>query len=97
MNCKQARSHLLQAERPTHPVAAVQTHLVACRDCLQWQERLIELERLIPELPVPASSGKAELFARLAREPVPEQPRVEVAQRRSLRIRRWFESPALPP
>src|SRR5262249_21264857 len=35
--------------------------------------------------------------ARLAREPVPEQPRVEVAQRRSLRIRRWFESPALPP
>lgn len=97
MNCKQARGHLLQAERPVQPGIEVQKHLAACRECRQWQRRLIELEQLVPELPSPPSSGKAELFALLALEPAPRTPGIEVARRSRPRLRRWFESPALGP
>jgi hypothetical protein len=97
MNCKQVRGYLLHAERPAQPGAAVETHLVACRQCSQWHQRLLELERAIPELPVPRSSGPGEVLARLAAEPLPAGKRAVLSGERGSALRRWFESPALGP
>jgi hypothetical protein len=97
MNCKQVRGYLLQAERPAQPGADVETHLVGCRDCSQWHQRLVDIERTIPDLLVPPSSGPGEFLARLAAEPAPVGTRLVFSRSRDSSLRRWLESPALGP
>src|SRR5262249_3445718 len=64
MKCKVVRHHLLASERPTRPPAMVADHLAECSHCRDWHRQLVRMERLVPELPVPPSSAKANcLFA----------------------------------
>jgi hypothetical protein len=95
MNCKVIREQLLQADRPERPGADLAAHLGQCPPCRQWHQRLVQLERLVPRLPVPPSHGKAVLLARLAGERV-APPRRPTA-RRSSRWQVFFQSPAMPP
>jgi hypothetical protein len=89
MNCKAIRDLLLQAEQPDQPPGPVTAHLARCASCRQWQARLLEIERSVPRLPVPASRAKAKLLSKLEREPV-----AGPAQRRVLALLR---SPAMGP
>jgi hypothetical protein len=97
MNCKVVRDQLLQTERPERPADDLAAHLGQCSPCRQWHQRLVQLERLVPQLPVPPSrGGKAGLFKRLAGEQIAPRPSVRVVRRPS----RWkaiFRSPAMPP
>lgn len=61
MNCQTARNHLLGSERPARPANAVAAHLSTCPDCRTYQQRLLQLERGVPLLPVAPSSGKVDL------------------------------------
>src|SRR5262245_33271110 len=97
MNCNQVRGYLLQTERLAQPGAAVESHLVDCRDCSQWRQRLLEIEQTVVALPVPASSGPGEFLARLAAEPVPSARRVIRVRDHSTGLGRWLGSPALGP
>lgn len=60
MKCKVVRRNLLVSTRPARPPAAVIDHLARCAACRDLQRQLVRLERLVPELPVPASSAKAD-------------------------------------
>jgi len=69
VNCTLIQRRLLSAEQPDQPEADVQSHLAECPTCRAWQRRLVQIERLIPQLPVPPSSAKAELLGRLLGTP----------------------------
>jgi hypothetical protein len=76
MNCETSQRSLLAADRPDRPPAAVQAHLARCPRCRQWQRRLLQLERQVPLLPVPATTAKADLIWRLLTDsPGPSVPR----------------------
>lgn len=82
MNCTVIQRRLLSAEQPDQPAADVRSHLNQCPVCRAWQRRLVQLERQIPLLPVPPSTGRAELLQRIlgpapadvARPPIAEPP-----------------------
>jgi hypothetical protein len=61
VNCTVIQKHLLAAERPEQPPPEIKDHLAQCPSCRVWQRRLVQTERLIPQLPVPSSTAK-ELF-----------------------------------
>lgn len=61
MNCTVIQRRLLLAEQPEHPPAEIKSHLAQCPTCRAWYRRLVQMERLIPQLPVPVSTAK-ELF-----------------------------------
>jgi hypothetical protein len=61
MNCEAVRHHLLASAKPARPPAAVGDHLAHCCDCRKWQQQLVRIEQLVPELPVPHSRAKADL------------------------------------
>jgi hypothetical protein len=61
VNCTVIQRRLLAAEHPEQPPAEIQNHLAQCPSCRLWQRRLIQMERLISQLPVPPSAAK-ELF-----------------------------------
>jgi hypothetical protein len=71
MNCHTAQRRLLGSERPDEPSAEVEGHLAACAACRAWQQRLAEVERLLPLLPVPASAARGELVQRVLSGPLP--------------------------
>jgi hypothetical protein len=71
MNCDTAQSQLLAGERPAEPPADVEAHLASCAACRAWRQRLVEVERLIPLLPVPASAARGELVQRVLSGPLP--------------------------
>lgn len=71
MNCHTAQRRLLSSERPDEPSAEVEAHLAACAACRSWQQRLAEVERLLPLLPVPASAARGELVQRVLSGPLP--------------------------
>ncbi len=71
MNCDTAQRRLLGSERPDEPSAEVEVHLAACAACRAWQQRLAEVERLLPLLPVPASAARGELVQRVLSGPLP--------------------------
>lgn len=58
MNCAVIQRRLLSAERPEQLPAEIQGHLDQCAVCRLWHRRLIQVERLIPQLPVPSSAAK---------------------------------------
>lgn len=61
MNCKDAYTGLLSAERPDMPAAEVAQHLSRCPKCQQRQRRIILLEQELAELPRPGESPEARL------------------------------------
>jgi hypothetical protein len=73
MNCTTVRQHLLASERPDQPGPAVARHLGTCSACRGWQRRLVQLERDIPRLPVPASRPPAGLLEQVLHGPGPSQ------------------------
>jgi hypothetical protein len=78
MNCKAVRYYLLGSEKPARPTGAAAAHLADCPACREWQRQLIRMEGLVPFLPVPPSTGQAELL-----HEVLEGPAFEVIKRRS--------------
>ncbi len=73
MNCAKVQRQLLAAESPEQPSIEVIRHLVNCTRCQALHRRLVEAERRLPSLPVPASPRR-DLFVRQIRqgEMVPE-------------------------
>jgi hypothetical protein len=69
MNCRSAQTCLLSLEQPDRPPPDVATHLTECAACREWHQQLLQLERHVPLLPVPASNAKARLLARVRSEP----------------------------
>jgi hypothetical protein len=69
MKCHLIQTYLLGVEKPGQPPADVQAHLTACAACREWQRQLAQLEQNVGLLPVPASTGKADLLRRLRSEP----------------------------
>jgi hypothetical protein len=59
MNCDVIQRRLFAAERPDDPDAEVQRHVADCPSCSTLQKQLLELERDIPQLDVPASTRRA--------------------------------------
>ena len=68
MNCTVIQRRLLAAERPEQPSAEIQNHLTECPSCRLWQRRLIQMERLIAQLPVPPSTAKEQFLERMNEE-----------------------------
>lgn len=58
MKCKAIQRYLLGLENPGQPEAAVQAHVERCPACFEWQRRLLQIERHVPLLPVPASTAR---------------------------------------
>jgi hypothetical protein len=65
MNCTILQRRLTALENPCRPPAELQAHLAQCAACRDWLRRLVELERRVPLLPVPASTAKDEFLARI--------------------------------
>jgi hypothetical protein len=68
VNCTVIQRRLLAAENPEQPPVEILSHLAQCPSCRLWQRRLIQTERLIAQLPVPASTAK-EQFLESMKEP----------------------------
>lgn len=68
MNCTVIQRRLLAAERPEQPPAEIQDHLAQCPSCRLWQHRLIRMERLIAQTPVPPSTAKEQFLERMKEE-----------------------------
>jgi hypothetical protein len=89
MKCNGVRHHLLASEKLTRPPAAVAIHLAECSLCREWQRQLQRMERLVPQMPVPASDAKANFLRDFLRmEPAAPDRRVEVPWRRRERALR---------
>lgn len=58
MNCATTQRQLLAAERPDRPDADLRAHLAACPACRALQRRLLQIERQLPNLPVPPSTAR---------------------------------------
>jgi hypothetical protein len=59
MNCDIIQRRLFAAERPDQPDAEAQRHLADCPSCGLLQQRLVDLERDLSQLDVPASTRRA--------------------------------------
>jgi hypothetical protein len=70
MNCDAIQHALLGLLRPDQPPAVVQAHLAQCPVCRAGHERLLQIERQLPLLPVPSSTAKADLLRRLRADAV---------------------------
>lgn len=68
MNCTVIQRRLLSAERPEQPPAEIQDHLAQCTSCRLWHRRLIQMESLIAQMPVPTSTAKEQFLQRLNEE-----------------------------
>jgi hypothetical protein len=69
VNCTVIQRRLLSAEQPEHPPGDIMSHLAQCPTCRAWQRRLLQLERLITQLPVPPSTAKEEFVQRMVGPP----------------------------
>jgi hypothetical protein len=67
MKCEHYRLRLLATETPGQPAPEVEDHLAACPACREWQQRLLQIETLVPRLPVPASRTRAAFLERFLR------------------------------
>jgi hypothetical protein len=74
MNCTIMQRRLLALEDPRRPPPELQAHLVRCPACRAWQRQVIEMEERVPLMPVPPTTAKARLIARvLAGTALPKQ------------------------
>jgi hypothetical protein len=95
MNCQAIQNQLLILPDPRRPGADVRAHLQGCAACRQWHQRLIQLERHMPLLPVPSSTARAGVMRRFlaggtVRRPKPPAPwpSVPPSYRMSLQVSR---------
>jgi hypothetical protein len=58
MICQAVQNQLLALPDPSRPGVDLRDHLQACAACRQWQHRLLQIERNVPVLPVPSSTGQ---------------------------------------
>lgn len=65
MSCTAVRQALLASEYPELPAADEEAHLRHCPACRAWHARLLQLERQVRRLPLPASAPPAALLAHL--------------------------------
>jgi hypothetical protein len=74
MNCTAIQRRLLASERPDQPPAEVKSHLAGCPVCRGWQRHLLEIERLIAQLPIPPSTTRARLLQKIQPAPAAAEP-----------------------
>lgn len=65
MNCTVIQRRLLSAEQPEQPPGDIKSHLAQCPSCRAWQRRLVQMERQIPQLPIPPSTAKEQFLQRI--------------------------------
>lgn len=65
MNCTVLQRRLLSAEHPEQPSADLKSHLAQCPSCRAWHRRLVQMERLVPLLPIPPSTARDAFLQRL--------------------------------
>lgn len=68
MNCTVIQRRLLLAEQPEQPPAEIKSHLAQCPACRAWHLRLVQMELLIPQLPVSPSTAKTQFLERMKEE-----------------------------
>jgi hypothetical protein len=68
MNCTAIKRRLFALTDPADPPTGILAHLRDCPGCRDAQVRLIQLEGQIPLVPVPPSSAKAALVAKIRSE-----------------------------
>jgi hypothetical protein len=71
------RRRLLAQESPAHPSAEALAHLDTCPACRAWHRRLLAVERQLPLLPVPPSTGKDRVLRAVLTHAPTEPPRTE--------------------
>jgi hypothetical protein len=64
MNCSVIQKRLMACEQPDFPPLEVRLHLADCSDCRAVQQRVVQIEQHIRELPVPASDARASFVLR---------------------------------
>jgi hypothetical protein len=69
VNCTVIQRRLLSAEQPEQPATEIKSHLAQCPSCRAWQRRLVQLERLVPQLPIPPSTTKEQFLQRILGAP----------------------------
>jgi hypothetical protein len=74
MKCRVVRRHLLHAENPAAPPAQVRTHLAVCASCREWHRRLVQIERHVPLVPIPATPIPPETVFALVQKAAERQP-----------------------
>jgi len=71
MSCEAIQNQLLRCEDPFRTPPELVRHLTGCAACRAFRERLVELEEGVRQLPVPVSTGRARLLARLEEGELP--------------------------
>lgn len=79
MNCTVIQRRLLSAEQPEQPSSDIKSHLAQCPSCRAWQRRLVQMERLIAQVPVPPSTAKEQFLQRLVGPRRPDTVRPAIA------------------
>lgn len=74
MNCPELQQHVLESEQPSRLSAPARLHLIKCSSCWSWHRRVLEVEQIIKDLPVPPSNGPDYFVAQVrAGEVVPRE------------------------
>jgi hypothetical protein len=72
MKCSVAQTQMLELERPDRPTPPLRAHLARCSACREWFHALLQMERNVPLLPVPPSTGREQFLRHvLTGEPLP--------------------------
>jgi hypothetical protein len=72
MKCSVAQTRMLELERPDRPTPALRAHLANCSACREWFHTFLQMERNVPLLPVPPSTGRESFLRHLQTgEPLP--------------------------
>lgn len=72
MKCSAAQTQMLELERPDRPTPTLRAHLARCPACREWFHALLQLERNVPLMPVPSSTGREQFLRHvLTGEPLP--------------------------
>jgi hypothetical protein len=69
MTCDAVQRRLLSLTEPRRPPTELRRHLTACVACRSVLGRLLEVEELVPAIPVPPSVGRAALVHRILTDP----------------------------
>ena len=92
MKCAKIQNRLLAAERPDQVGADVQRHLAECVACRATHERLVEIERAIPQLAVPSSTRRSAFVAQFIQHTPVELPVAETVPTPVVRLMRPMPS-----
>jgi hypothetical protein len=63
MTCDPIRQRLLASERPDKPASAEANHLAGCSSCRAWLRRVVQLEEMLPKIPIADPGPPEELLA----------------------------------